>query len=109
MVESQGAAGVQDIDASFAVETCLLDGANVAAYPVVGSVTVDRWYCKGSLPCLMIGRSWHICRAALESFCKRSERSNTLDRRLRAFLEEAGFSLRRQTPDLLGSKRRNSR
>jgi excisionase family DNA binding protein len=109
VVESECAAGAQDIDASFAVETCLLDGGNVDAYLVVGPVTVYRWHRKGSLPCLTIGRSWHIRRAALEGLLERSERSDTLVRRLRSFLEEAGFSLRRRIPGLLGSKRRNSR
>jgi excisionase family DNA binding protein len=102
MVESECAAGAQDIDASFAVETCLWDGGNVAAYLVVGPVTLYRWHRKGSLPCLTIGESWHIRRAALEG-------SDTFVGRLRSFLEEAGFSLRRRISGLLGSKRRNSR
>jgi hypothetical protein len=109
MVESEGATGAQDIDASFAVETCLLDGDNVAAYLVIGPVAIYRWHRKGSLSCLTIGRSWHIHRTAMAGLLERSKRSDTLVRRLRTFLEEAGFSLRRRIPDLVCSKRRNPR
>src|ERR687894_700282 len=65
----------------------LLGTDDVAAYLGVGSVTVWRWCRDGSLPCLKIGREWRIRREALESFLQRSERSQTLVGRLRAFLE----------------------
>jgi len=41
----------------------------------------------GSLPCLKIGRRWRVRREALEEFVRKSERSETLTGRLRAFLE----------------------
>jgi excisionase family DNA binding protein len=65
----------------------LLNTEEVAAYLGVGSVTVWRWCRDGSLPCLKIGREWRIHREALESFLKRSERSESLVGRLRSFLE----------------------
>jgi len=65
----------------------LLDAEDVAAYLGVGPVTVWRWCRDGSLPCLKIGREWRIRREALEGFLKRSERPESLVRRLRSFLE----------------------
>src|ERR671932_2740556 len=65
----------------------LLNTEEVAAYLGVGWVTVWRLCRDGSLPCLKIGREWRIHREALESFLKRSERSESLVGRLRSFLE----------------------
>src|SRR5215211_6941117 len=65
----------------------LLGVEEVAEYLGVGQVTVYRWCREGSLPCLKIGRRWRVRREALEEFIRRSERSQTLTGRLRAFLE----------------------
>ncbi len=65
----------------------LLDTEHVARYLGVSPVTIWRWCREGSLPCLKIGRQWRIRRSALEAFLERSERSETLTGRLRAFLE----------------------
>jgi excisionase family DNA binding protein len=65
----------------------LLGTEEVAEYLGVGQVTVYRWCREGSLPCLKIGRRWRIRRDALAEFLRRSERSETLTGRLRAFLE----------------------
>src|SRR5215203_1762724 len=65
----------------------LLGTEEVAEYLGVGQVTVYRWCREGSLPCLKIGRRWRVRREALEEFIRRSERSQTLTGRLRAFLE----------------------
>jgi len=59
----------------------------VAQYLGVGQVTVYRWCREGSLPCLKIGRRWRVRRDALAEFLRKSERSETLTGRLRAFLE----------------------
>ena len=65
----------------------LLGTEEVAEYLGVGQVTVYRWCREGSLPCVKIGRRWRVRRRALEDFIRRSERSETLTGRLRAFLE----------------------
>src|SRR5215213_8243425 len=65
----------------------LLGTEEVAEYLGVGQVTVYRWCREGSLPCLKIGRRWRIRRDALAEFVRKSERSETLTGRLRAFLE----------------------
>jgi excisionase family DNA binding protein len=65
----------------------LLDTEEVADYLGVSPVTIWRWCREGSLPCLKIGRQWRIRYSALEDFLERSERSETLVGRLRAFLE----------------------
>jgi excisionase family DNA binding protein len=65
----------------------LLGTEEVAEYLGVGQVTVYRWCREGSLPCLKIGRRWCIRRDALAEFLRKSERSETLTGRLRAFLE----------------------
>jgi len=65
----------------------LLGTQEVAEYLGVGSVTVYRWCREGSLPCVKIGRRWRVRREALEEFVRRSERSETLTGRLRAFIE----------------------
>jgi excisionase family DNA binding protein len=65
----------------------LLGVEEVAGYLGVGQVTVYRWCREGSLPCLKIGRRWRIRRDALAEFLRKSERSETLTGRLRAFLE----------------------
>jgi len=65
----------------------LLGTEEVAEYLGVGPVTVYRWCREGSLPCVKIGRRWRVRREALEEFVRRSERSETLTGRLRAFIE----------------------
>src|ERR687890_2434451 len=65
----------------------LLGAEEVAEYLGVGPVTVYRWCREGSLPCVKIGRRWRVRREALEEFVRRSERSETLTGRLRAFIE----------------------
>src|SRR5215218_6134876 len=65
----------------------LLGTEEVAEYLGVGQVTVYRWCREGSLPCLKIGRRWRVRRDALAEFVRKSERSETLTGRLRAFLE----------------------
>ena len=65
----------------------LLSTEEVAEYLGVGQVTVYRWCREGSLPCLKIGRRWRVRREGLEEFIRKSERSETLTGRLRAFLE----------------------
>src|SRR5215218_4381896 len=65
----------------------LLGTEEVAEYLGVGQVTVYRWCREGSLPCIKIGRRWRLRRDALAEFLRRSERSETLTGRLRAFLE----------------------
>jgi excisionase family DNA binding protein len=65
----------------------LLGVEEVAQYLGVGQVTVYRWCREGSLPCLKIGRRWRVRRDALAEFVRKSERSETLTGRLRAFLE----------------------
>lgn len=65
----------------------LLGVEEVAGYLGVGQVTVYRWCREGSLPCIKIGRRWRIRRDALAEFVRKSERSETLTGRLRAFLE----------------------
>jgi excisionase family DNA binding protein len=65
----------------------LLGAEEVAEYLGVGQVTVYRWCREGSLPCIKIGRRWRLRLAALEEFIRKSERSETLTGRLRAFLE----------------------
>jgi excisionase family DNA binding protein len=65
----------------------LLGTEEVAEYLGVGPVTVYRWCREGSLPCVKIGRRWRIRREALEEFVRKSERSETLTGRLRAFIE----------------------
>lgn len=65
----------------------LLDSEDVATYLGVSQTTVWRWCREGELPCMKIARGWRIRREALETFMRRSERSETLVGRLRAFLE----------------------
>src|SRR3712207_3702155 len=65
----------------------LLDSEDVANYLGVRQTTVWRWCREGELPCLKIARGWRIRRDALESFMRRSERSETLVGRLRGCIE----------------------
>ena len=65
----------------------LLGTEEVAEYLGVGQVTVYRWCREGSLPCIKIGRRWRVRREALAEFIRKSERSETLTGRLKAFLE----------------------
>ena len=64
----------------------LLSVEDVAGYLGVGDVTVYRWCREGRLPCLKIGKSWRIRRAALEDFLRQGERAATLVGQLRSFL-----------------------
>jgi excisionase family DNA binding protein len=65
----------------------LLNVEDVARYLGVGQVTIYRWCREGRLPCLKIGKSWRIRRAALEDFLRQGERSSTLVGQLRSFLQ----------------------
>ena len=65
----------------------LLSTEEVAEYLGVGQATVYRWCRDESLPAVKIGRRWRVRRSALEEFVRKSERSETLVGRLRAFLE----------------------
>src|SRR5918995_1710269 len=68
------------------VERDLLSAEDVAGYLGVGRVTVYRWCREGRLPCLKVGKSWRIRRAALEDFLRQGERPTTLAGQLRSFL-----------------------
>ena len=65
----------------------LLYAEDIANYLGVSQTTVWRWCREGELPCMKIARGWRIRRDALETFMRRSERSETLVGRLRAFIE----------------------
>jgi excisionase family DNA binding protein len=67
-------------------ETQLLAAADVAGMIGVKETTVYRWCSEGKLPCLKIGRHWHIRRGVLEDFLKESERPRTLVGQLNSFL-----------------------
>src|SRR3954453_9355832 len=82
-----GVAGRREVERVVERLEELLGTEEVAEYLGVGQVTVYRWCREGSLPCLKIGRRWRVRREALEEFVRRSERSQTLTGRLRAFLE----------------------
>ena len=64
----------------------LLGVDEVAAYLGVGPVTIHRWCRDGRLPCIKLGKSWRIRRAAVEDFLQRRERGGTLMNQLDAFL-----------------------
>ncbi len=64
----------------------LLGVDDVARYLDVRPTTVYRWCREGRLPCLKIGKSWRIRRAALDEFLRRGERRRTLADHLRSFL-----------------------
>jgi len=86
----------------FSAEEDLLSVDDVAGYLEVSKATIYNWCRQGRLPCLKIGKSWRIRRAALESFLHRSERSPTLSGQLQSFLtvpdKVVGIA---QTPALL--------
>ncbi len=86
----------------FSAEEDLLSVDDVAGYLEVSKATIYHWCRQGRLPCLKIGKSWRIRRAALESFLRHSERSPTLSGQLQSFLtvpdKVIGIS---QTPALL--------
>jgi excisionase family DNA binding protein len=63
----------------------LLSAGEVAGYLGVEPVTVYRWCREGRLPCVKIGKSWRIRRAALDDFLQRGEQGQTLVAQLRAF------------------------
>src|ERR671913_777413 len=65
----------------------LLSTEEVAEYLGVGQATVYRWCRDERLPSVKIGRRWRVRRSALEEFVRKSERSETLVGRLRAFVE----------------------
>ena len=70
----------------FSAEDDLLSVDDVAGYLEVSKATIYHWCRQGRLPCLKIGKSWRIRRAALENFLSQSERSATLSGQLRSFL-----------------------
>ncbi|HEX2109506.1 MAG TPA: helix-turn-helix domain-containing protein [Rubrobacteraceae bacterium] len=70
----------------FSAEEDLLSVDDVAGYLEVSKATIYHWCRQGRLPCLKIGKSWRIRRAALENFLSQSERSATLSGQLRSFL-----------------------
>ena len=70
----------------FSAEEDLLSVDDVAGYLEVSKATIYHWCRQGRLPCLKIGKSWRIRRAALEAFLSQSERSATLSGQLRSFL-----------------------
>ena len=70
----------------FSTEEDLLSVDDVAEHLEVSKATIYHWCRQGRLPCLKIGKSWRIRRAALETFLSQSERSATLSGQLRSFL-----------------------
>ena len=70
----------------FSAEEDLLSVDDVAGYLEVSKATIYHWCRQGRLPCLKIGKSWRIRRAALKEFLSHSERSATLSGQLRSFL-----------------------
>jgi len=64
----------------------ILNVDDVGSYLGVGRATVYRWCREGRLPCLKVGKSWRVRRAALEDFLRQAERSATLVGQLRSFL-----------------------
>jgi excisionase family DNA binding protein len=64
----------------------LLDAEAVAQRLGVDPVTVHRWCRQGALPCLPLGPSWRIRRAALDAFRGRAEPPRSLAAHLQAFL-----------------------
>lgn len=70
----------------FSAEEDLLSVDDVAGYLEVSKATIYHWCRQGRLPCLKIGKSWRIRRAALENFLHRGERSPTLSGQLQSFL-----------------------
>jgi excisionase family DNA binding protein len=70
----------------FSAEEDLLSVDDVAGHLEVSKATIYHWCRQGRLPCLKIGKSWRIRRAALETFLSQSERSATLSGQLRSFL-----------------------
>ena len=80
----------------------MLSVDDVGGYLGVGRATVYRWCREGRLPCLKVGKSWRIRRAAFEDFLGRAERSTTLAGQLGSFLtvpdRVIGIA---QTPELL--------
>ena len=64
----------------------MLSVDDVAGYLEVSKATIYHWCRQGRLPCLKIGKSWRIRRAALKDFLSQNERSTTLSGQLRSFL-----------------------
>ncbi|HKH36715.1 MAG TPA: helix-turn-helix domain-containing protein, partial [Rubrobacter sp.] len=64
----------------------LLAATDVAGMIGVKETTVYRWCKEGKLPCLKVGKHWHIRREALEEFLRESERPRTLVGQLDSFL-----------------------
>lgn len=80
----------------------MLSVDDVGGYLGVGRATVYRWCNEGRLPCLKVGKSWRIRRAAFEDFISRAERSSTLVGQLRSFLTTPDHVIGiAQTPEML--------
>lgn len=88
----------------FSAEEDLLSVDDVAGYLEVSKATIYHWCRQGRLPCLKVGKSWRIRRAALENFLRRSERPPTLSGQLQSFLTVPDTVIGiAQTPTLLRS------
>lgn len=86
----------------FNIEKDMLSVDDVGGYLGVGRATVYRWCKEGRLPCLKVGKSWRIRRAAFEDFIGRAERSSTLAGQLRSFLAVPDTVIGiAQTPEML--------
>ena len=102
MCDDRGQNSYDELMKKFSAEEDLLSVDDVAGYLEVSKATIYHWCRQGRLPCLKIGKSWRIRRAALENFLRRSERSATLSGQLQSFLtvpdKVVGIA---QTPTLL--------
>jgi excisionase family DNA binding protein len=93
---------MEDMDEGFAPRKDLLNVEDVAGYLGINQQTIWRWCREGRLPCMKIGKSWRIRRAALEDFLEQSERPQSLTARLRSFLEVPDNVLAiAQSPELM--------
>ncbi len=81
-----GQSSYDELMKKFFAEEDLLSVDDVAGYLEVSKATIYHWCRQGRLPCLKIGKSWRIRRAALENFLRHSERSQTLSGQLQSFL-----------------------
>jgi excisionase family DNA binding protein len=86
MCDDGGRKSYDEVMNKFSAEEDLLSVDDVAGYLEVSKATIYHWCRQGRLPCLKIGKSWRIRRAALENFLRCSERSYTLSGQLQSFL-----------------------